>query len=143
MTPWLKLAHGVLAVVLLALTQVFAQTGPPQSLTLPERGTLEGIPSVRVLSTADATTRQVLNVADAASNPLKVQIRDGQFFWASHGDQPLRLFSSGPYTYLQSEPGSYIRLSRINDRIYYVEHTDLREHGSVTWWGELRIVLTR
>ena len=52
----------------------------------------------------------------------------------------LRLSSSGVFTYLSSEPGQYIRLTRLNDKISYIEHVDLGL-GSVTWWGELRIAV--
>jgi hypothetical protein len=31
-------------------------------------------------------------------------------------------------------------MTRLNDRVSYVEHVDLAS-GSVTWWGELRIVI--
>jgi hypothetical protein len=41
-----------------------------------------------------------------------------------------------------AEPGRYVRFKRINDRIAYVEHVDTA-FGSVTYWGELRIVLDR
>jgi hypothetical protein len=69
-----------------------------------------------------------------------IRIVDGQYYWASRDNRPLRLQSSGEFTYLSSEPGQYIRFTRMNDRISYVEHVDLA-HGSVTWWGELRIVV--
>jgi hypothetical protein len=39
-----------------------------------------------------------------------------------------------------SEPGQYIRFTRLNDKISYVKHVDLTS-GSVTWFGELRIVV--
>jgi hypothetical protein len=72
---------------------------------------------------------------------LRLRVRDGKVFWASRNDVPLTVSSSGAFTYLTSEPGSYIRLTKLNDKISYVEHVDLKEHGSVTWWGELRLVV--
>jgi hypothetical protein len=65
---------------------------------------------------------------------------DGQFYWTTRGNRLLHLNSSGEFTYLSSEPGQYIRFTRLNDKISYVEHVDLAL-GSVTWFGELRIVV--
>jgi hypothetical protein len=48
--------------------------------------------------------------------------------------------ASEEFTYLSSDPGQYVRIARVNDRITYVEHVDTAL-GSITWWGELKIVL--
>ena len=43
--------------------------------------------------------------------------------------------------YLSStEPGRYVRIRRLNDRLAYVEHLDTTL-GTVTYWGELRVVV--
>ena len=47
--------------------------------------------------------------------------------------------AGGAYTYLSSEPGKYVRVTRLTERAAYVERVDL-ELGSVTWLGELRVV---
>jgi hypothetical protein len=45
------------------------------------------------------------------------------------------------YTHLSStEPGTYVRFTERGNRLLYVEHLDM-PFGSVTFWGELRIVL--
>ena len=129
------------AILLLAAPGYGQSVAKPQSVEIPKVATLEGVPTIRVDSTADATTRRVLGSSEAAQNPLKVRVRDGRFYWASRDNRLLQLNSSGPFTYLSSEPGSYIRLTRLNDTISYVEHVDMKERGSVTWWGELRIVV--
>ena len=67
---------------------------------------------------------------------------DGQYYWTSRENRLLRLNLSGAFTYLSSEPGQYIRFTRVKDRITYVEHVDVAL-GSVTWWGEMRIVTGR
>jgi hypothetical protein len=78
-----------------------------------------------------------------AEHRLTIKAENGRYFWASRGNLPLTLSSSGEFTYLaSSEPGKYVRFRRVNDRITYVEHVDMA-HGSVTYWGELRIVLGR
>ena len=41
-----------------------------------------------------------------------------------------------------SEPGQYIKFTRVKDRITYVEHVDVAL-ASVTWWGEMKIVTGR
>jgi hypothetical protein len=84
----------------------------------------------------------VLGQAEAAKNRLKVSVVDGQYRWSSRDNRPLQLLSSGEFTYLSSEPGSYIRLTRFNDRIAYVEHVDSRI-GIITYWGELEIVVRK
>jgi hypothetical protein len=112
---------------------------PSQKVAIPSTAaTLEGIPTVRIDSAEDGSTRLVLDAAEAAKNRLTVKVVDGQFYWTSRENRLLRLDSSGDLTYLSSEPGKYIRLTRLNDKISYVEHLDMGSR-SVTWWGELRI----
>jgi hypothetical protein len=132
---------GVLATV---ASFAHGQAPAPQPVEIPPTATLQGVPTVRIDSTEASTTRRVLAPAEAAKTPLTVRVRDGQYVWASRGDQPLHAYASGAYTYLtSSEPGRYIRLTRLKDKITYVEHVDNKEFGSITWWGELRIVLGR
>ena len=120
------------------------ETAQPKKVEIPATATtLEGVPTVRVDSREGDATRRVLDATEAAWDALTISIVDGQFYWTSRGNRPLRLSSSDEFTYLSSEPGHYVRFTRLNDKISYVEHverTDL-EFGSVTWWGELRIVL--
>lgn len=131
--------YGVAALAgLLALAPpVRAQEAVPIP---PEATTLEGVPAVRVDAGEDGTTRRVLGPAEAADDRLVVSVVDGRFYWTSRDNRMLRLESVGGFTYLSSsEPGRYIRFTRVNDRITYVEHVDMASR-SVTWWGELRIV---
>ena len=123
------------------LARVHAQgTSEPQRVQLPAGAAiLAGIPTVRVGTSQEGATRQVLTPAEAKQHPLTITKIGRQYYWTSRENKLLQLNSSGPYTYLSSEPGSYIRFTRINDRIDYVEHLD-SPIGSVTWWGELRIV---
>jgi hypothetical protein len=136
-TVWVALV----AALWLAPT-VFAQDAG-QTLQIPGIAELEGMPRVRVDSSDVATTRRPVEPAEATRSLLRIRVRDGRYFWASRNDAPLRVTSAGAFTYLTAEPGSYIRLTRLNDTIAYVEHVDLKERGSVTWWGELRIVLPK
>ena len=124
-------------------------TSPGQESPQPERveilataTTLEGIPTVRVDSAEGGTTRQVLSPSEAAKSRLTVGLVDGRYYWTSRGNRPLEMSSSGEFTYLSSEPGQYIRFTRLNDKIWYVEHVESRDlgSGSVTWWGEMKIV---
>jgi hypothetical protein len=116
-------------------------TSEPQRVQLPSgAATLEGVPTVRIDTSQQSATRKVLTPAEAKRHPLTVSKIGGQYYWASRENKLLQLNSSGPYTYLSAEPGSYIRFTRIHDRIDYVEHLD-SPLGSVTWWGELRIVI--
>ena len=50
--------------------------------------------------------------------------------------------TSGEFTYLTAEPGQDVRLRKVDDKIEYVEHVD-KAWESVTWWGELRVVLKK
>jgi hypothetical protein len=130
------------ACVMLAVQAGTAQETPsPERVVIPAGATaLEGIPTVRVDSAQDATTRRVLDADEAAKARLTVRVANGQFYWTTRGNRLLHLNASGEFTYLSSEPGQYIRLTRLNDKISYVEHVDLTS-GSVTWFGELRIVI--
>jgi hypothetical protein len=119
-----------------------APVATAQLLEIPREAiALEGIPTVRIDSTEEGTTRQVLGPADAAANQLRIRVIDGTFYWASRDDQLLRLERSDEFTYLTSEPGKYIKVTRMGDRLSYVEHLETKPFGSITWWGELRVVL--
>lgn len=112
-----------------------------QQVEIPANATaLEGVPAVRLDATETDATRRVLGAAEAVKDRLTVSVVDGKLYWKNRGNRALRLDTSGAFTYLSSEPGTYIRLTRVNDTIEYVEHVDLGDH-SVTWWGELRIVI--
>ncbi len=72
---------------------------------------------------------------------IRITIADGLYYWTSHDNRLLTLSASGDFTYLSStEPGRYIRFRKVNDKISYIEHVD-GNVGSVTYWGELRIVV--
>jgi hypothetical protein len=119
-----------------ALAQDISQGVFPPNATM-----LEGTPDVRVDTTSEAATRRQLGEADAAANQLRIQVKDGTFYWSSRDNSRLTLTSSGEFTYLSStEPGRYVRIRRVNDRLTYVEHVDTA-FGSVTYWGELRVVV--
>ncbi len=134
-------AVGVLvACVILIAADAFGQTKPAK-IEIPANTTvLEGVPTVRVDAAEASAKRHVLGPAEAAKDRLRVKVIDGKLLWASQGDRPLRLSSSGDFTHLTSDPGSYIRLTKVNNKITYVEHID-QATKSVTWWGELRFVV--
>jgi hypothetical protein len=115
-----------------------------KSPLIPQDATaLEGIPAVRLDATREGAKRRQLDRAEASTQSLKIEIVNGQYYWSSRENQPLTLSTSEGFTYLSStEPGKYVRLMRINDRIAYVEHVDMA-FGSVTYWGELRIMLSK
>lgn len=138
----LEVIGVVIAGLALAVSSSLGQeTTQGQRVEIPEAATkLEGIPTVRIDAAEGSTTRRVLDARQAAKDRLTVSIVDGQFYWTSRGNRPLRVNSSGEFTYLSSEPGRYIRFTRVNDKISYVEHVDSAS-GSVTWWGELRIAV--
>lgn len=133
---------GLFILLLLPACSAGAQDARP--IVFPPNATaLEGLPTVRVETTPEATTRRQLDSAEAAASRLSVQIKDGSFYWSSRDDRRLTLTASGEFTYLSStEPGRYVRIRRLNDRLTYVEHLDTT-FGTVTYWGELRVVVGR
>jgi hypothetical protein len=128
--------------VVLAVTLAYGAAAPRAAGQIPAGTTaLEGTPQSRVETSADRTTREALKGDEATRRQLRIRVDNGRFFWSSRHDEPLSLTAAGEYTYLSSnEPGHYVRIRRINDRLTYVEHLDTPV-GSVTYWGELRIVL--
>jgi hypothetical protein len=120
----------------------WAQDAGKGAAQLPTNATaLEGLPTVRVETTAEGAIRRQLSGAEADGNRLRVRIDKGGLYWSSRDNRRLTLTPSGPFTYLASnEPGRYVRIQRLNDRFTYVEHVDT-DLGSVTYWGELTIVL--
>lgn len=131
---------GVPTLLLLLACSAGAQDARP--IVFPPNATaLEGLPTLRVETTPEATTRRQLDSRQAAASRLSIQIKDGNFYWSSRDDRRLTLTASGEFTYLSStDPGRYVRIRRLNDRLTYVEHLDTT-FGSVTYWGELRIVV--
>ena len=103
---------------------------------------LEGIPRMRVEEEETRATHRILQPAEASKERLVVRVRNGEFFWETRDNQPLRLNLSGEFTYLSTDPGHYIRLSRVGDTLTYVEHVEM-DSRSVTWRGEIKIVLGR
>jgi hypothetical protein len=133
---------GGLTLLLLWAYSAGAQDGRP--VVFPPNATaLEGLPTLRVETTPEATTRRQLDSEEAAASRLSIRIKDGSFYWSSRDDRRLTLTASGEFTYLSStEPGRYVRIRRLNDRLTYVEHLDTTL-GTVTYWGELRVVTGR
>ena len=133
---------AVLALWLLLACSAGAQEARP--IVFPPNATaLEGLPTVRVETTPEATTRRQLDSKESAANHLRIQIKNGSFYWSSRDDRSLTPTPAGEFMYLSStEPGRYVRIRRLNDRLTYVEHLDTTL-GSVTYWGELRIVVGR
>ena len=136
--------RNVLA-MLLALglsASAWAQDADKGAAQFPTNATaLEGLPTVRVETTAEGAIRRQLSGAEADGNRLRVRIDKEGFYWSSRDNRRLTLTPSGPFTYLaSSEPGRYVRIQRLKDRFTYVEHVDT-DLGSVTYWGELKIVL--
>jgi hypothetical protein len=111
---------------------------------IPDNATaLEGLPTARLDATSEGAKRQRLDRDHAAKQALQITIIDGRYYWTSRENRPLTLTTSGEFFYLTAtEPGQYVRFRKINDRLSYVEHVDMG-FGSVTYWGELRIVLGR
>jgi hypothetical protein len=139
---FIGLVAAALGVAALLATAVVGQTvAMPVSVQIPPDAiALEGVPTARVDSMDSASTRRMLSETEAVKSQLVVKIVNGQYYWTSRDNHRLRLEASGPFTYLSSEPGNYIRFTRINHRVSYVEHVNMPT-GSVTWEGELRVIL--
>lgn len=144
MTPSTWRGRIGIACLASGLTAAAGYAFAAQRTAIPPNATaLEGHPTVRVEATKEHVARHELVPAEITQNALRIRIADGQYFWASRGDLPLAIRSTGDFTYLSSaEPGKYIRITRLNDRLSYVEHIEM-PLGSVTYWGELRVVLGR
>jgi hypothetical protein len=115
---------------------------PNGALAIPPNATaLEGLPQVRIDVTKDGATRHELDRTEAVRDRLTIEIVDGRLYWAGGEDRPLIVTSANEFVYLSSsEPGKYVRVRRLNGRLTYIEHVDM-PLGSVTFWGELRMVL--
>ena len=144
MTRFIGLAAAAFGVTALLAPTIVGQTQTTSaSVPIPPNAVaLEGLPTVRVDSAQSNATRRVLNVTESVKSRLVVKIVDGQYYWTSRDNRRLRLEAAGPFTYLSSAPGNYIRFTRIGDKVSYVEHVDTAL-GSVTWWGELQVVVGR
>jgi hypothetical protein len=145
MTNRLFRAAGFLvAPVLIATTVLTQSSSSPAGGTFPPNTVgLEGLPRVRIDATMNRVSRRELDATEAAKSRLTITILDGRLYEGDRTGTPLTMTSSGGFTYLSSStPGRYIRLQRLNDMFSYVEHVDMA-FGSVTYWGELRLVLKK
>lgn len=137
------IAIGFLCLAALPARSPAQESQQPHKVEIPPTvTTLEGVPTVRIDSTQDATQRRVLSTTEATKQRLIVNVVDGRFYWSSRENRPLQLSSAGEFTYLASDPGKYIRITRLDEKISYVEHVDMAS-GSITWWGELTIVVNK
>ena len=117
----------VLAIVALVFStaQTYSQD-LPDTLVIPRTATaLEGVPTVLVTSDEDSTETQKLSPSDSTKNRLLMSIVNGKFYWASRGNRELRLEESGAFTYLYEGPGAYIKLTKVGNKIFYMEHAHL------------------
>ena len=150
MTRWMTRDVVARIVTLCAASVLIAGVALAQAparstdLTIPAHAqALEGLPQVRIDVTKEKVVRSELAPAEAAKSRLTIKIMDGQLYWGDRTGLPLTLTKFGSYTYLSStEPGRYIRIQELNDTLSYVEHVDM-PFGSVTFWGELRVVLEK
>ena len=136
---------ALVAVPLLLAGAVLAQGSERSSgVTFPANAqALEGLPEVRVEARKDRVDRRTLDAAESTTSRLTITIAEGQFYWGAKTGTPLTVTTTGSFTYLSStEPGRYIRIQELNHRLSYVEHLDM-PFGSVTFWGELRVVLEK
>jgi hypothetical protein len=138
-------AAAVLVALALAANAAFSQAASPQgAVNIPVNAiALEGIPQIRIDLTQHGATRHELDPSQAAKERLSIKIVNGRLYRAGTDTHPLVVTSSPEFTYLSStDPGRYVRLRRLDDRITYVEHVDM-PFGSVTYWGEVRIEYAR
>ena len=66
------------------------------------------------------TPAPVYSMTDDKGEPTELNVGVGH----SRENRLLRLNASGAFTYLSSEPGQYIRFTRLHDRIAYVDRTE-------------------
>lgn len=133
---------GVVALVMFgaSLAAQSQSAGTPPAIPT-DATALEGSPTVEVETTVDATRRLVLNAEEAGKHGLRISLLDGRYFWSSHQNEELTPRTSGEFIYLMtSTPGQYVRLTRVKDRLTYVEHMEVGGR-TVSYFGELRIVL--
>jgi len=83
-----------------------------------------------------------MGTATTPQEPPRVRIDDAD--GASHGRAADTKKASRPepggYTFLSSTPGSYARVTRITDRVSYLEHLE-RGPQYATFRGGLRVAL--
>jgi hypothetical protein len=135
---------ALLTAPVLAATVVLTQAPTRPGVMFPaDAAVLEGLPRVRIDTTRDQVSRRELDATESAKSRLTITIRDGHIFEGDRQGTPLTMTTAGDFTYLSStRPGRYIRVQRLNDTLSYVEHVDMVS-GTVTYWGELRVVLKR
>lgn len=139
-----SLGVSVIALAWLGLGTARGIAQFPTGTGIPPNATaLEGLPQVRIVTTKDTATREELSATESVQSRLVIKIIDGDLYWGAREGRPLTVTTSGDFTYLSwTEPGQYVRFRRLGDRLIYAEHVDM-PLGSVTYWGELRVVLKK
>ena len=141
-TPLRCSAVAIVLGVLTALPSAAQSTQP--TLDLPAATVrLDGLPRIELETTERAASRRLLAPDAVQAQRLVIRVEQNRYFWGADR-RPLTVQQSGEFIYLSSssEPGKYIRVQKINDRLSYVAHLD-QGRRSVTYWGEFRVVLGR
>src|SRR5262245_51583178 len=135
---------AVFGTTLLLGSGAFSQEDPSRP-SVPARAIrFDGAPPVNVESRRDPGMRRALigPQEKPLSDPQEKKV--GLFVGSK---RRLPAYEPGAYTHLRGMPGQYIRIKPLNETLSYVERVDTygervdAPSGSVTWYGELRMVV--
>ena len=79
-------------------------------------------------------SKPAVSAGASTESALRRTLNDSSLRW----DSLLAKRASEPFTYLSAEPGTYVRYTRVNSQVTYVEHVQA-VIGRVTWRGLLQI----
>ena len=136
----------IIALMLLAAWPAASGTIDPARLPVPidlssEVHSLIGTPTTLVISSASGTKKTKLIEEYSQISRLVINRVKGEYFWASRNNMrlvslPLR---SATVFVCPGLPGNYIKFTRINGKITYIEHI-VEDFETMTYWGEMQLI---
>ena len=133
----LAILASAIAVCLLVLGSIHAQQDKKTLI-------LNGVPTVRVIASAEKTKKEELNESQQNEFRVLVTKLDNDYIWATRNGKRLMKARSGAYVYFLNPGGSgYIKIETLEHRMdpnvpyTYLEHFSLGL-TTTTYWGTLK-----
>lgn len=137
---------AILIALMLLAGPAAAAPFDPASVPVPidlgsEVHSLIGTPTTLIISSASGSKKTKLKEEYALISRLVINRVKGEYFWASRSNMrlvslPLR---SATVFVCPGLPGNYIKFTRVNGKITYMEHI-VENFETMTYWGEMELI---
>lgn len=125
----------------IAVLSILAIVVLPFAANADDRVILHLLPEVRVISSAEGTTRELLSATEQEKEKIRVAIIDGKLLWQTRGSKEMEYSTGGIYEFYRGPAGAgYIAIENgaiLGQPIRFFEHvrTGLT---TITYWGTVK-----